>query len=342
MEYIAATIEGIEEIAILEVKELLNVKAKTILPGRIVFETKNIEPLIEMMRSIDRIYESKSKFEFFLKKDILNSLPEIEIEETFKAQCSRKGTHLFSSKEIEKEVGEFYYKKGNPVDLHKPKTIIYIDIIGNFCFIGKLITKKRLHKRDYRLKLVNQSPNPLLAYALVRFSGWDKGKILLDPFCKDGVIPIEAALFGLKLPRDFSIADNKKSKLAKLRIFGYDPLMPNIKNCEINSKLAGVRKAITFSRIGTDWLDVKFKKGSVDSIAAVLPFISKGRDCKDIEKEYLQFFNQAEFILKKKGTIALLAHRHDLVGKYDKKFKKIKTLEIKIGGMEYKLILYAK
>jgi putative N6-adenine-specific DNA methylase len=65
-----------------------------------------------------------------------------------------------------------------------------------------------LHKRGYR-KL--SAPAPLketLAAALIALSYWKPDRLLLDPFCGSGTIPIEAALQGLNiapgLRREFS------------------------------------------------------------------------------------------------------------------------------------------
>lgn len=56
-----------------------------------------------------------------------------------------------------------------------------------------------LHKRGYR-KL--SAPAPLketLAAALIDLSYWDNERVLIDPFCGSGTIPIEAALKGLNI-----------------------------------------------------------------------------------------------------------------------------------------------
>lgn len=53
-----------------------------------------------------------------------------------------------------------------------------------------------LHKRGYR-KLVGCAPiKETLACAMILLSHWNKDRILLDPFCGSGTIPIEAALIG--------------------------------------------------------------------------------------------------------------------------------------------------
>ncbi len=50
-----------------------------------------------------------------------------------------------------------------------------------------------LHKRGYRLDSVEAPLKETLAAALVQLSYWNKDRLLLDPFCGSGTIPIEAA-----------------------------------------------------------------------------------------------------------------------------------------------------
>jgi len=65
-----------------------------------------------------------------------------------------------------------------------------------------------LHKRGYR-KLVSKAPvRETLAAAMLSLSHWKPERVLIDPFCGSGTIPIEAALRGLNiapgLKRDFA------------------------------------------------------------------------------------------------------------------------------------------
>lgn len=56
-----------------------------------------------------------------------------------------------------------------------------------------------LHKRGYR-KLASKAPiTETLAAALIMLTPWNKDRILVDPFCGSGTIPIEAALLGANI-----------------------------------------------------------------------------------------------------------------------------------------------
>lgn len=65
-----------------------------------------------------------------------------------------------------------------------------------------------LHKRGYRKLSVPAPLKETLAAAMVGLSYWNPERVLIDPFCGSGTIPIEAALIGLNvapgLRRDFT------------------------------------------------------------------------------------------------------------------------------------------
>lgn len=53
-----------------------------------------------------------------------------------------------------------------------------------------------LHKRGYRAQAMEAPLKETIASALIQLSYWRNNRILLDPFCGSGTIPIEAALIG--------------------------------------------------------------------------------------------------------------------------------------------------
>ena len=56
-----------------------------------------------------------------------------------------------------------------------------------------------LHKRGYRTADVTAPIKETLAAALVQLSFWREGRILVDPCCGSGTIPIEAAMIGMHI-----------------------------------------------------------------------------------------------------------------------------------------------
>lgn len=69
-------------------------------------------------------------------------------------------------------------------------------------------TGESLHKRGYR-KLTARAPiAENLAAAMIMLTPWNKDRILIDPFCGSGTIPIEAAMMAAQIApgmkRDFT------------------------------------------------------------------------------------------------------------------------------------------
>lgn len=63
-----------------------------------------------------------------------------------------------------------------------------------------------LHKRGYRVRDVAAPIKETLAAAMVQLSFWKSGRLLVDPFCGSGTIPIEAAMIGRNIAPGLSRA----------------------------------------------------------------------------------------------------------------------------------------
>jgi len=217
MKYVVGCLKGVEDI----VKEELGVNSKEIIPGRLEFETKKAKEL----RSVYVIYKLIDHFDFISLENIIRKVSSLDfsfITKDFVVRCGREGGHDFNSLDVERKVGEVIFEKGHKVNL-KSKTVVYVDILDNHCFVGILVGKK-LNKRKYRLRRHNQGIDACLAYSVVKMG---KASSIFDPFCKDGVILIEAGLSGIK---ELYGVDNKN----------------NMRIAKINSSLAKV--PIVFSK----------------------------------------------------------------------------------------------
>ena len=125
-----------------------------------------------------------------------------------------------------------------------------------------------LHKRGYRVAMVDAPMKETLAAALVQLSFWKKGRLMVDPCCGSGTLPIEAALIGRNiapgLNRKFTAEDwdaipknlwKEERKAAfeaidydtELEIYGFDINPAALKAAMENAEEAGVDDCITFS-----------------------------------------------------------------------------------------------
>jgi len=136
--------------------------------------------------------------------------------------------------------------------------------------IGLDTTGESLHKRGYR-KLVSKAPvAENLAAAMILLTPWHKDRILIDPFCGSGTIPIEAAMIAANIApgmnRDFISqnfdnlikrkhwyeASDEANDLVNLNvetdIQGFDIDGDIIKSAKQNAQAAGVDKLIHFQK----------------------------------------------------------------------------------------------
>ena len=145
-----------------------------------------------------------------------------------------------------------------------------VSIMKDIVTIGLDTTGESLHKRGYR-KLVSKAPiAENLAAAMIMLTPWNRDRILVDPFCGCGTIPIEAALMACNIApgmnRDFTaqewtnIIDRKNwydavdeagdliDMSVETDIQGYDIDGDIIKAARDNAELAGVAGKIHFQR----------------------------------------------------------------------------------------------
>jgi putative N6-adenine-specific DNA methylase len=143
-----------------------------------------------------------------------------------------------------------------------------------------------LHKRGYR-KLTGGAPlKETMASAMLQISHWKWDRILIDPLCGSGTIPIEAALIGLNiapgLKRTFDAENwpviSKKlwqncrteamdliEKNRELRIHGSDIDEEAISLARYHAKQAGVETKIHLQRMDVKDLRSRYKYGIIIS-----------------------------------------------------------------------------
>lgn len=160
------------------------------------------------------------------------------------------------------------------VFLHKDEVTVSLDTTG-----------ESLHKRGYR-KLTAKAPiAENLAAALIMLTPWNRTRILVDPFCGSGTIPIEAAMMAANMApgmnRSFlaeswtHIIPKKEwyacmDEAAELVDFsqmpdiqGYDIDDEMVRIARENAKLAGVEQYIHFQRRGIEALSHPKKYGFI-------------------------------------------------------------------------------
>jgi 23S rRNA (guanine2445-N2)-methyltransferase / 23S rRNA (guanine2069-N7)-methyltransferase len=77
-----------------------------------------------------------------------------------------------------------------------PRCAVQITLRDDVATLTLDTTGVGLHKRGYRSLVAEAQLRETLAATLVQLSFWRPGRVLVDPFCGTGTIPIEAALLG--------------------------------------------------------------------------------------------------------------------------------------------------
>lgn len=187
-----------------------------------------------------------------------------------------------------------------------PKFTIQVSILKDIATLTIDTSGEGLHKRGYRVENVEAPIKETLASAIVSLSYWNPNRILLDPFCGSGTIPIEAAMIGKNiasgLQRSFAsekwprIRDGLWKEARKeafksirqdlnMRIFASDINPKAIEAAKENAYEAGVDDCIAF--------DVKhMSKINVNDDYGVIicnpPYGERLGDKKEVERLYIE------------------------------------------------------
>lgn len=182
--------------------------------------------------------------------------------------------------------------------------------------IGIDTSGESLHKRGYR-KLTSKAPiTETLAAALIMLTPWNKDRILIDPFCGSGTIPIEAAMIGANIApgmnRSF-ISENWTDLIAKkswyeaieeandvmlrsvdMSIQGYDLDGEIIKAARYNASLAEVDQYIHFQQRPVSELSHNKKYGFVITNPPYGERLEEKEALPSLYKEIGQAFNRLD------------------------------------------------
>lgn len=212
IELIATATFGLEAIVAREVRNLGYLDTKTE-NAKVEFtaDESGICRANLWLRSADRVLVKVGQFSALSFEELFEgtkSLPwEIWLPENAKFPVSGKSVNskLFSvpdcqaivKKAIVEKMKQRYRKQW--FEESGPEYPIEVALLKDMVTLTIDTSGAGLHKRGYR-KL--SAPAPLketLAAAMVQLSFWNPERMLIDPFCGSGTIPIEAALIGLNI-----------------------------------------------------------------------------------------------------------------------------------------------
>ena len=270
------------------------------------------------LRTTERILLKVDKFKATTFDELFENTKQIEWEKYLPkdakfwvAKATSIKSKLFSPSDIQSIIKKaiverlkqvygisWFEESGNAyplrVNIMKDEVTICIDTSGD-----------SLHKRGYR-RLAGKAPlTETLAAAIILLSPWKSDRILVDPFCGSGTIPIEAAMIGANIApgmdREFTAdkwdnlinkqlwydtieeANDMIERDVSMTIQGYDIDPEMIKIARTNASLAGVDKHIHFQARPLQELSHNKKYGFIITNP---PYGERLEDKKDMPKLY--------------------------------------------------------
>lgn len=199
------------------------------------------------------------------------------------------------------ETGAEYTVK---VTLLKDRATITVDTTG----VG-------LHKRGYRVTPVAAPMKETMAAALVMLSFWKPGRLLVDPCCGSGTIPIEAAMIGMNIApglgrtfacQEWEFIDEKlwkeERKLAyeaidydaDIRIKARDINPEALEAARENAEEAGVDDCIDFEVADIETLEAEEENGIIITNPPYGERIGEEAGIKKIYSKLKRFFKENE------------------------------------------------
>lgn len=235
-----------------------------------------------------------------------------------------------------------------------PKFTIEVSLLKDVATLTIDTSGQGLHKRGYRTKTVEAPLKETLAAGLVLLSYWNKDRLLIDPFCGSGTIPIEAAMIGKNiapgLNRNFAAEEwprvkkeywrearrqawDRMLKDVKLNIIGCDIDEEAIKAARENANNIGLEEDILFIRKNFRNFDFKDKYGV---IICNPPYGERIGD----REEVFQLYKNMGKIFRKLSTysIYILTSNENFERLYGKKADKKRKLyngRIKVDYYQY-------
>ncbi|NMA87302.1 MAG: class I SAM-dependent RNA methyltransferase [Tissierellia bacterium] len=317
------------------------------------------------LRSADRVLINMGEFKATSFEELFEKTKALPWEEwitedgEFTVEGKSVGSQLFSvpdcqaivKKAVVEKMKTKYHREW--FEENGAKFTIEVSLLKDIATLTIDTSGEGLHKRGYRLDSVEAPLKETLAAALVQLSYWNKDRLLLDPFCGSGTIPIEAAMIGKNmapgLNRNFASEEWPRVKREywhdarrtawevmnedKLNIIGSDIDKEAIKAAKENAENIGLEEDIKF--IVKDIRDLKIN----DQYGVIIsnpPYGERLGNKKEIEELYIDMGK----IFKKLDTysIYILTSNEDfekLYGKEASRRRKLYNGRIKVDYYQY-------
>ncbi len=209
---------------------------------------------------------------------------------SYRVFCRKFGNHDYRQSHMERAVLDammMRYPRWQPIT-DGPQVELWVNLLGSHLLCGFRITDKDM-KRQHKLhKTIPGSLRPSVAAAMVGLTQPDEDDIFLDPFCGDGIMLHERKLFG-----NFS------------QLWGANTITEQVSIAEMNLSSKRSHKLPTNISLAT-WVDLTLplESESVDKIATSL---------LEVEMNMGSVFKEIERVLAPGGTAVILSSEYDTI-----------------------------
>ena len=260
-------------------------------------------------------------------------------DRTFKVVCGLSPSLSLSStksdvptQELAAELGAAVLSRcaSAKVRMENPDVLVKAAFLSKSAALGIDLCGIDLSRRDYRVFDHSRSVRSTVAAAASSLARIPSKGLVVDPFGRAGVVLIEAALAAARLPvhafqkeklqllrlaapfsreESLSIMEKMDSAASPLdaRFHYQDPAHHFVAAAKKNAKLAGVDKALSFSRTEVSWMDLHFKEGEVAAIITHIPTPGKTLSAKEAGEILSELFYQAAYVLAPHAPIVLIS-----------------------------------
>lgn len=367
IELIATSTFGLEAVVKRELQDL-NYNDMTVENGKVTFlgDERDIPRANLWLRSADRVLLKMGEFkvktfeELFEKTKALPWEEWITLDGEFTVIGKAVDSQLMSVPDcqaiVKKAVVEKLKTKYDTEWFAETgaKFTIQVSILKDIATLTIDTSGEGLHKRGYREVSVEAPIKETLAAALVNLSFWNHERVLVDPLCGSGTIPIEAAMIGKniapgiqrsfaseewpRVKREFWKEERISARKAiyqdrELKIYASDFDKVAIEIAKENAYNAGVDDCIEFSVEDVMNFNTKEDYGVIISNP---PYGERIGEKKEIEKLYVEMGKK--FRKLDTWSIYIITSDEDferLYGKKSDRKRKLFNGRIKVDYYQY-------
>lgn len=367
IDLIATTTFGLEAVT---KRELMNLGYNDLKVenGKVEFRgsLKDIARTNIWLRTADRVLLKMGEFKALSFEELFQNTKALPWEEwipedgNFVIEGKSVDSKLFSISDcqriVEKAIVEKLKTKYNVEWFKKTgaKYTVEVSLLKDIATLTIDTSGEGLHKRGYRDRAGDAPIKETLAAAMILLSYWNKDRVLLDPLCGSGTIPIEAAMIGKniapgldrkfaaemweKIDKEywsevrkdaFSAIDNN----VKLHILGCDIDKRSILRARDNAANLGLEDDIAFFMKDMRDVDLNDEYGVVITNP---PYGERIGEKEEVTKLYIDLGKK--FRELKTWSVYVITSDEDFEEKYGKKADKKRKLfngRIKVDYYQY-------